>query len=142
MSALHWDEESGHFLSAEHQRIAQVIHDYDPSLELAWIPPDNRALNEEYPFAVLHKPEGFPPYVVMRLRENEVDHRVISRLWANDAKNGNVLDAIEKDEQARQALALLEREEAEAEARELAAFMVKSPVGAKVKIGNKKLRLT
>lgn len=129
-TSTRWDEETGHFLSKDHQRIAQVIHDYDPTLELAWIPPENRTLQDDYPFAVIHRPEGFPPYVVMRLRENEVDHRVISRLWSNDAKNGNVLNAIEKEEAARSALDYLRREEEMEEAREMAAWMVKAPAGS------------
>lgn len=132
MNGVNWNEETGHFLSAEHQRIAQVIHDYDPTLELAWVPPEARELNEQYPFAVIHRPIGAPPYIVMRLRESEVNHRVIARLWANDAKNSNVLDAIEKDEQARKALELLRKQEEYEEAREKAAWMVKAPVGAKI----------
>ena len=123
-------DEQGHMLSAEHLRIAQVIHDYDETLSLAWVPPENRELNEAYPFAVVHNPPDAPPYVVMRLRENEVDHRVIARLWSADGKNGNVLDALEKDEAARRAVEMLRKEDEEAEARELAAWMIKAPVGA------------
>ena len=132
MNGFNWDEETGHFLSAEHQRIAQVIHDYDPTLELAWVPPNRRMLNEEFPFAVIHKPLGGEPYVVMRLRETEVDHRVIARLWRADGKNGNILDSIEADEAARKALELLKQEEELEEAREKMAWAVKAPVGATI----------
>lgn len=130
MNGFNWDAEAGHFLSAEHQRIAQVIQDYDETLELAWIPPKNRELNEEYPFAVIHRPTDAPPYVVMRLRETEVDHRVIARLWGADNKNSNVLDAIEADEAARRALELLRQEEETLEAKEKAAWAIKAPSGA------------
>lgn len=124
-------DNQGHMLSAEHLRIAQVIHDYDPTLELAWIPPESRELNEAYPFAVVHNPPDAPAYVVMRLRETEVDHRVIARLWGADAKNGNVLDVIEKDEAARRAVEMLRKEDEEAEAKELASWMINAPVGAR-----------
>lgn len=130
MTTINWNEESGHFLSAEHQRIAQVIHDYDPTLELAWITPEARQLNEKYPFAVIHRPDNAPPYTVMRLQETEVDHRVVARLWGADNNNGNVLSAIEADEAARRALEMLRREEETLEAKEKAAWAIKAPSGA------------
>ena len=130
-SSITFDPESGRALSVEHQRIAEIIHDYDPSLSLAWVPPENRTLNEQYPFAVIHSPEDAPAYVVMRLRENEVDHRILARLWGADSKNGNVLTKIEAEEAALKAIELKKRQEEEEEAKELAAWMVKAPVGAK-----------
>ena len=132
MSAVIFDPTSGRALSAEATRIAQVIHDYDPDLELAWIPPENRELNEQYPYAVIHRPQDAPAYIVMRIRETELDHRIIARLWGSDSKNGNVLDKIETEEAAMRALELLKKEEEIAEAKEKAAWMVKAPVGAKI----------
>jgi hypothetical protein len=132
MTTINFDPDTGRALSAEVQRIAQVIHDYDPKLELAWVPPEKRELNEQYPYAVIHHPDDAPAYIVMRLRETEVDHRVIARLWGSDAKNANVLDRIEKEEAALRAVEFLKREEELQEAREKAAWMVKAPVGAKI----------
>lgn len=131
-STVTFDPESGRALSVEHQRIAEIIHDYEPTLSLAWVPPENRALNEQYPFAVIHSPEDAPAYIVMRLRENEVDHRVLARLWGADSKNGNVLTNIEAEEAARKAVELKAREDEIEEAREMAAWMVKAPAGAKI----------
>ena len=130
-STVTFDPESGRALSVEHQRIAEIIHDYEPTLSLAWVPPENRTLNEQYPFAVIHSPEDAPAYIVMRLRENEVDHRVLARLWGADSKNGNVLTNIEAEEAARKAVELKAREDEIEEAKEMAAWMVKAPVGAK-----------
>lgn len=125
-------DEAGHMLSQEHLRIAQVIHDYDENLELAWIPPEARGINDIFPFAVIYNnPQTKQQEIVFRLRENEVDHRVIARLWSSDHNNGNVLERIEKEEQARQALDMLRKEDEAAEAKELAAWMIKAPVGAK-----------
>lgn len=131
-STVTFDPESGRALSVEHQRIAEIIHDYEPTLSLAWVPPENRALNEQYPFAVIHSPEDAPAYIVMRLRENEVDHRVLARLWGADSKNGNVLTNIEAEEAARKAIELKAREDEIEEAREMAAWMIKAPAGAKI----------
>ena len=116
------------FLSAEHQRIAQVIHDYDPTLELAWIPPEARQ-QRKISFCSDSSPNN-APYIVMRLQETEVDHRVVARLWGADNNNGNVLSAIEADEAARRALEMLRREEETLEAKEKAAWAIKAPSGA------------
>ena len=118
-------------LSAEHTRIAEIIHDYDPTLELAWVPPENRELNESHPFAVIHRPLGSEPYIVMRLTESEVNHKVLARLWAADSKNGNILDTIEAEEAARRAVELKKQMEEAEQRKEFAAWAIKAPVGAK-----------
>lgn len=132
MSSVIFDPKSGYALSVDHARIAEIIHDYDPTLELAWIPPESRELNEQFPFAIIHRPSDAPDYVVMRLRETEVDHRVLARLWGADAKNGNVLDRIDAEDAAIRAIELKKREEELEEAREKAAWCIKAPVGAKI----------
>lgn len=124
--------EDGQWVSAEFQRIAQVIHDYDERLELAWVPPANRSLNEEHPYAIIYNDPSGRRDIVMRLRETEMDHRVLARLWSSDSKNNpNLLATIEAEEAARRAVELLRKEEEEQERRELAAWMVKAPVGAR-----------
>lgn len=126
------DPQSGQALSAEHQRIAEIIKDYDPSLELAWIPPNERDFNDTQPFAVLHRTEaGVVDYIVFKLKESEVDHRVLSRLFTGDNAKNDVLTVIEAEETARQLVqAKKELDEAE-EAQELAAWAIKARSGAK-----------
>lgn len=123
--------EDGRWVSAEHQRIAQIIHDYDPTLSLAWVPPENRTLNEEHPFAVVGVDKENKPYVVMRLRESEVDHRVLERLWSVDNAQGNVLSNLEAKEAALRAIELQKQIEDAEEAAELAAWAIKAPTGAR-----------
>lgn len=125
------DPDVGFGFSAEHQRIAEIIQDYDPTLALAWVPPDRRELNEEFPFAVIHCPVGAEPYVVMRLRGNEVDHRVLERLWANDTANGNPLNKIEAAEAARRAVELKRQMDDEEQRKEFVAWAMKAPAGSK-----------
>lgn len=110
--------------------IADIIKDYDPTLELAWVPPENRELNEEYPFAVICKPDGgLQPYVVMRLKEDEVDYRVLSRLWDRDNKNGDVFAKLEAEDAARKAIMYKEKMERDEEAKEFAAWAIRSRAG-------------
>jgi hypothetical protein len=121
----------GHMLSAEHCRIAEIINDYDPTLSLAWIPPDQRHFDDTFPFAVVHDPLDAPPYIVFKLRENEVDHRVLARLFAGDnAKNDPVANA-EAMEAAQRLMELKKEEEYREEQAELAKWAIKARPGAK-----------
>lgn len=124
--------ENGQIINEDIRRIAQIIHDYDSDLELAWVPPEQRELNEQHPFAVIHNnPRTGRRDVVFRLRTEEVDHRVLKRLWENDSKNGSVLNAIEAEEAARRAVEMQKMMDDEAERLELATWMIKAPVGAR-----------
>jgi hypothetical protein len=126
-----FDPETGYALSDEHRRIAEIIKDYDESLELAWIPPDKRD-GEEFPFAILHRtPGGVVDYVAMKLREREIDHRVLVRLWENDTTKNDVLGAIEREEDARKIMQLKKEMDDAEEAQELATWALKARSGAK-----------
>lgn len=83
-------------LSVQHERIAEVIRDLDPDLELAYIPDGMRSSFDKHPFCVRHK-NG---YVVMTLAANEVDHRVIAKLIKRDTSKGSVIDAIDAESAA------------------------------------------
>ena len=83
-------------LSVQHERIAEVIRDLDPNLELAYIPDNMRSSFDKHPFMVRHK-NG---YVVMTLAANEVDHRVIAKLIKRDTAKGSVIDAIDAESAA------------------------------------------
>lgn len=81
-----FDEESGRFINAEHMRIAEIIHDYDPRLELAWIPPDQRDPVDVFPYVVIYNHPDGSRQAVFYLTEAELDHRVIARLFRNDTQ--------------------------------------------------------
>lgn len=122
----------GRWVSAEYARMAQIIADYDENLELAWIPPENRELNEEYPFAVVHTdPRTHERYVVLRIKETEFDHRILAKLWERDDRAGNVLDKLDAQDAALRAIEMAKQMEKDDEARDLAAWMIRAPVGAR-----------
>jgi ribosomal protein S28E/S33 len=123
--------QDGMMLSAEHMRIAEIIQDYDPYLELIWIPPNQRDHNDTFPFAVRHNPPGKESYIVFKLRETEVDHRVLARLFRGDNSKGDILSVIESEEAARRLLEMKKQKDEMEEARELAAWAVKAKPGAK-----------
>lgn len=115
-------------LSVMHERIAEIIRDLDPTLELAYIPEAQRSSFDRHPFAVIHRPsDGRPPYVAMTMPENEVDERLIAKLIRRDTHKGAVIDEID----AQAAAASLVKQKAsmdeQDEVREFAHSVLKSP---------------
>jgi hypothetical protein len=127
-----FDQESGYMLSQEHMRVAEVIHQWDPTVELAWVPPDNRLTAEDFnkPFALIHKPGDKPDYIIRKLREDEVDHRLIGWLWMSDtARTGEDLaEKVTKEAEAKAALGFLLQRDEMMEKHELAASILASPL--------------
>lgn len=123
--------EDGQWVSAEFQRIAQIIHDYDPTLALSWVPPQNRELNEEFPFAVIGTTANGEKYIALRIRESEMDHRVLERLWTADNAKGDPLSVMDAKNAALEAIELQKRMEEIEEQQELAAWMIAAPSGAR-----------
>lgn len=103
-----WDPNAGTFLSREHQRIAEIIADYDPYLSLAWIPPRARGPEDKEPYAVVHSLPGQEPYVICHLREDQINEGLLAWLWSNDnARDGHdPLQMQENKEIAERALAM------------------------------------
>jgi hypothetical protein len=128
-STYHWDPESGHFISSTHQRIAEIIKDYDPDLELAWVPPDKRIVGDDKVFAVIDRARN---YVVLEFTEEEADHRILARLWNNDvAKQGGpeaLWDKMERERIALKAIELKEQLDRRQELLDFAATVIKSPL--------------
>lgn len=122
------DPETGYFISEAHQRIAEIIKDYEPTLELVWIPPSKRNFNDTYPFAVVHRPVGKPEYVVRKLKENEVDNRLLAWIFANDQERSNPIVMMDKLDQANEIIKAKRHEEELAEQRDVALSILKSPL--------------
>jgi hypothetical protein len=124
------DSETGHFISAEHQRVAEVISSYDPTLQLLWIPPEKRDLDESFPYALLHTPtNGQAPYIVRKVREVDMNQGLIAWVFANDqVKNPNDLNEFQDiQEAARRALIAAEIAEARAEKYDFAQSVLNGP---------------
>lgn len=111
-------------LSVKHERIAEIIQDLDPNLELCYIPKEARSVFDKHPFGVRHKQGG---YMVMTMPEDEVDERVIAKLIARNTATTNVLGELEAQEAALRLVILKEKMEEEAEKREFAHAVLKSP---------------
>lgn len=127
-TSVRYDEASGHWVSAEFQRIAQVIHDFDPDLSLAWIPPEMRQANEVQAFAIICAPVGREQYIVRLLGEEELNENLIAWLFTHNSNNVNVLDAVEAKDAARKALEMQRELDEREEMLDIAKSMLKSPL--------------
>lgn len=124
-----FDPDTERFVSEKHKNIATIIHDYNPELQLVWIPPENRTEQEEreYPFAVVHTPAVGPNYIVMLLRENEVDQRVLERLFLADQSKNDPKSQVMASNAAAKLVEEYEHAQRMEELAEFHAALIKSP---------------
>jgi hypothetical protein len=98
--------EDGHWVNEKFARIAEVIQDYDPRMRLVWIPPENRTDQDQTPpYAVIYTNGQGQEHLVFSIREEELDERVLARLFQGDTGKHDVLADIEAQEKAREVLA-------------------------------------
>lgn len=117
----------GRLVSAKVERIVQAIKDYEPEIDVQWIPPEARE-PDQAAFAIIHRPVGKPDYVCFYVKdESEFDERVLLRLIYNDQRNGErqmtELEAFEKTQALLQKQAWLDQVE---EANDIAAFALRT----------------
>jgi hypothetical protein len=79
----------GQFTSAKVQRVVAAIKDYEPRLDVQWVPPTERKDNEAA-FRIVYNQEGQPPYILFFVHKDEdFDERVLLRIIANDQRTAN-----------------------------------------------------
>lgn len=121
---IYFPTNDGTWISSNQQRIAEIIKDYDPNLELQWIPPGERS-RTDYAFRVVDFRPGCAPYAI--LFAEEADERLLARLFAADnTRNGGTLNYLEAHNAALEAMRLKESMDSIAEATEMAASIARS----------------
>jgi hypothetical protein len=112
---IYFPDQNGHFVSENQRRIAEVLQDYDPNLELQWIPPVNRG-PQDYAFRIVCRNNRGSDYVVCFA--NECDERLLAKVFHSDQQrfNNNTLNYLDAHNAAIEAInlkrAMEEREEA------------------------------
>ena len=101
------------------------LTDYDPTMSLAWIPPDRREPNEP-PFAVVKTEDSGLSYVICY--SDDPDERLLARVWSMDSSKQNVLQNLEMQNAALEAIKLKKQMEEMEEAHELSASILRSPL--------------
>lgn len=122
---FYFPDSDGHFVSEKQRRIAEILRDYDPSLELQWIPPDQRS-ESDAAFRVVHRAPGRAPYLV--LTASELDERLLARVFAADQQRASqpVLSFIENYNNALEMSRAKEAMEKRQEDHELAAAILRN----------------
>jgi hypothetical protein len=130
-AATVWNSELNEFISEDHRRLAEVLHDYHPGrYSLVFIPIKDRVTAEEIakPFAILENRHGGAT-IVRYLSEAEMRDPagVIAWVYAGDlAKHrpNDVLAQIEAREAAEKLINFKRQEDAIEERIEMTAFLV------------------
>lgn len=110
-------DENGNFISENQRRIGQILSEYDPNLQLQWIPPVNRG-PDDYPFRVVDFSPGRPPYVVCFA--HECDERLLAKVFQSDGTKNNVLNYLDAHNAAVEAVRLKKMKEQRMEDHEFA----------------------
>lgn len=115
--------ETGEWVSENYERLARIIKDYDPYLALAWIPPGRRTHEDTKPYAIVDTRTN---EVVFCASELETPQQILARLFSSDSKHGNVLDRIEANNAAIEAIELKEWQDNLEDAADQALFLKNS----------------
>jgi hypothetical protein len=115
-------------LSQTHERVARLLKDYNPDLELQYIPEHDRTAFDAKPFRVVHNsPNGV--YIIGHFAAKDVNHTLVAHVFKHDiARNGNFLNDLEAEEKAREALILREALDKHEEREDFAKHLIKSPL--------------
>ena len=120
--------EDGHWINTKVHQIVELIKDYDPNIEVQWIPPSERDANDPH-FRLVDFSSNRLPYVMFYVQNSdEFDERVLARVIRSDAaKKGISLSEIDaKNDAVKLAKAKREADEAEERA-DLVTHILKSP---------------
>lgn len=118
--------EDGRWVDENYARLAEVINDYDPHLQLRWIPPDRRTREDKKPYVVVDTRIEQP---VVYASELDTPEQILTDLFmADNVKNGWVIDRIEAAEAAQKALEMKQWIEKMEEGNDYAKFLMQSPL--------------
>ena len=119
--------EDGSFVSEKVSRIVELIREYDPRLDVRWIP---RAARDpgDAAFAIveLGRDNQWRTAFLVE-KEEDFDERVLARIYGADSTKHDIQGKLEAMQKAQQALKDKEWSEAIAEANDKARFLWKTP---------------
>lgn len=135
MPQVYIPTDDGQWVNADFERLARNIQEYDPALELRWIPPANRTREDKKPYCIV---DTRTETIVLHASELDTPAEILTRLYLADDKNGNVLDRIEAHNLAQRNLQMQEWNDQREEMMDQAKFLLFTPLHW-VRYGGKKL---
>lgn len=127
--------DDGRWVNSTYERLARVINDYDENLQLCWIPPDKRTREDKKPYMILDIKTQSPIFYASEL-DTPVD--ILTRLYAADAKHGDVHEKLVAHNLAVEIMENQQWEDEREELRSQANFLLGSPLNT-VKFKGRKL---
>ena len=117
----------GQFVSQRVSQVVEAIREYDPCIEVQWVPVSVREEGQAA-FRLIYNPPNDVPYVMWHVKtEEEFDHRVLQKIMVNDQKNGqHSYDEFEAAMNAKERIAKQAWLDSLEEQHELAASILKS----------------
>ena len=130
----------GSWWSANISRIVELIREYDPTLDVKYIPRDKREPGDSA-FCITERLRDGREVVAFYVHdESEFDERVLTRVYAADNQKKDVQAAMEAHNNAIRAIERKRYEESLADAADKARFLWRTPLHT-VQLGEKKLHL-
>jgi hypothetical protein len=90
-------------ITREFEVLAEVIQDFDPRLELCWIPYEKRTSEDKKPWAIVHTHQG-NRHIVLTASELDPPKDILARLWGADTVRHDVVRELEVHNAAQEAL--------------------------------------
>lgn len=101
-----YNAETGSFISSKMQRLAEIIQDYDPYLELRWIPPANRSSSDSHPYVVVDTRNGSSAYPLFYFGETTPPEEVLEKIFLGDNTKQDVVAQLDARNAAVEAMRL------------------------------------
>lgn len=145
--------QEGVFISDKWQRLAEILEDFDPNLELRWIPPSNRTdpTDKSRPYAIVHAAPGKREYIVMFAGETDNPQNILAKLFEGNLNKSDPNRTIDAANAAAQAFEMKRNMEEMEERHDMMHFLLtnrskfwvnwKTPEGEKVKLSPHRLRM-
>lgn len=115
-------------MSETHERVARLLKEYNPELELQYIPEQDRTSFDAKPFRVIHNSPRFGVYIIGHFAAKDVNETLIAHVFKHDRKNRDVLSDLEDDERAKEALLMRAALDKAEEREDFAKHLIKSPL--------------
>jgi hypothetical protein len=122
---IYFPTNDGNWVSEKQRRINEILQDFDPNLQLQWIPPGRRNEKDE-PFRVVCFPTNGHPYLICTAME--ADERLLATVFSAKQANkgGNLLSWLDNYNRAKEIYNAKINHERRQEAREMAASIAAS----------------
>lgn len=127
---------SGHqcFISSNHEKLAEILHEYNPHFSLVFIPPKDRDATDTKPFAILDSSPARPPYIMRYLSEREMENpsEILAWIFNGDMSKHRPIDVFQRlqnEENAKELLKLKDRQAAQEEAEDFGEYIFGEGLG-------------